>query len=1622
MDENNKYKKLRQKAKELLQEKSNSLSNQYQDDIEKLMEELNIHQIELEMQNEQLQQANKQLLAERKKFHDLYNSAPIAYFTLNKTGNIIQLNQSAADLLKLPIHSFYYTSLFPYIHDTSKTDFSKFIKSLFLSDESGNKEIMFVDTKGQILYTKVQALAYYDIENKQKFCRLTVTDITEQKRNEQVIQKNEQQLKYTQQIAHLGSWEYDIKNDKVNWSDELFRICGYEPQSFEPNLDTGFNIIHPDDREHVKIVIKNSIKTGESYGVNHRIIKKTGDERWIFSKGEIKTNDYDQPQILTGAFLDITELKLTEYALKERVKELNCLYAVSQITKNTNESISNILQAIIRVIPPGWQYPDITYAQIEWKDKQFKTKNFAKNNLYLSADLKTNKKKTGELIVGYTQNPVSDDRNEYVFLSEEYNLINAIAENITKLLENKESRQALEESEERYKLLSNLTFEGIVIHKKGVALLLNKSFASIFAYPEKELISQNVIRKLIHPDDVHIISENVQKHYAFPYEVRGIKKDGTIFPIEIEAHSTYYKGEEIRVAAVRDITERKKAEQALRESEEKFRAIFNNVNDAMGLHRILPGGDVSNFLEVNDIACQMFGYTKEEFMQMSPLDVVDSKTINQLPVAMQQLFSDGSISFEMLHKSRSGKAIPVEISAYIFQMGNEKYISTITRDITERKIAENRMQRSNEVLQKLNNKLKEEKEKAQHYLDIAGVLFIALDTSGKVMLSNRKASQVLGYPEEEINGMNWFEKFIPKERKSEIKQVFSQVMKGDLGDVEFIENVIITKDGDWRLIAWHNSILYGENSEIIGLLSSGEDITEQRKAETALRESEERFRSIFRFANIGIGLADQKGNLINVNSEFRKMLAYEKQELLKMNFADFTHPDDVAREYDHYIQLMNGEKDNYRIQKRYLNKYNEVLWVDLAVTARRDSDGNIDLFIGMVFDITDRTKVEMALKESEEKFRTIVENANDIIYQVAPDGIFTYISPNWVDMLGHEVDEVTGKNFAQFVHPKDVHLCADFLERVLTSGKKQSNVEYRVKHKDGQYRWHISNGSPIKDAKNNTVSYIGIARDITHRKQYEDTLNHRLNYERIIAQCSHALLQDATDAIQISLQYILDGLDISQVYIFENFYDSLDELCMKKTYNVLANHEQDTNASLGIINYKRDGFERWEQQLAKNEIIIGNIADFPDIERNFLEMQGIKSILMIPLWVSQKWYGVIGFDDVKKERKWEKEDIRLLRSISEIIGLYIENKENQKTIIKHNKELKVLNATKDKFFSIIAHDLKNPFNSIVGFADLALEKSGEFQKSKILQFMDLIRISAVSAYKLLENLLEWSRSQTGRITFTPGVNNLKEIVFEAITTAQNQAEQKQIALHVEIDPHIRIYADKNMIHTVLRNLLSNAVKFTPRQGKITINAKEDTQKAIISIADTGIGMKHEQVEKLFSIDKKESREGTDNEKGTGLGLILCKEFLERNGGEICVESQLEKGSVFSFTLPLWKEEITNKKRPPVLKEAECNAVMEQIMHQPPELTEIIETKLIPAYWRAGKSLSASEITRFGEMIQFIGKKYKIKPFCDLGNIIQDDMKAFYVSNVESYLSQFKCFIEHFEDQVISELNRRNKYQ
>lgn len=238
-----------------------------------------------------------------------------------------------------------------------------------------------------------------------------------------------------------------------------------------------------------------------------------------------------------------------------------------------------------------------------------------------------------------------------------------------------------------------------------------------------------------------------------------------------------------------------------------------------------------------------------------------------------------------------------------------------------------------------------------------------------------------------------------------------------------------------------------------------------------------------------------------------------------------------------------------------------------------------------------------------------------------------------------------------------------------------------------------------------------------------------------------------------------------------------------------------------------------------------------------------------------------------------------------------------KKLVESEHNLKDLNATKDKFFSIIGHDLRNPLNALIGFSELIAANSREFSKEDIHRYSVIINESAKNIHQLIENLLNWSRAQTGNIDFSPAHIPLSDFVSEIHKVLKINADNKNIRIDIDIPETIKVFADKNLLSTILRNLISNAVKFTTEGGKVFITAEEDNGKILVSVTDTGIGMNQEQVDSLFTLGTSKSTPGTTKEQGTGLGLILCKEFIEMHDGEIWAESEQGKGSTFKFTIP-----------------------------------------------------------------------------------------------------------------------------
>lgn len=299
---------------------------------------------------------------------------------------------------------------------------------------------------------------------------------------------------------------------------------------------------------------------------------------------------------------------------------------------------------------------------------------------------------------------------------------------------------------------------------------------------------------------------------------------------------------------------------------------------------------------------------------------------------------------------------------------------------------------------------------------------------------------------------------------------------------------------------------------------------------------------------------------------------------------------------------------------------------------------------------------------------------------------------------------------------------------------------------------------------------------------------------------------------------------------------------------------------------------------------------------------------------SNPWYndedvviGSIGvLSDITSRKKLEEDHRRYVEEIAlsrdmleqhayEMVELNLKLEESE-------EKLSELNANKDRFFSIIAHDLRSPFTTLIGYTEIIKEDFDNISREELKESIDTIHNTSKRIYNLLENLLSWARMQTGRMPFQPLKLDVSIICKDVISLFEENAKSKNIDLSYMSQPNLYVYADKNMFDTVIRNLVSNALKFTPDGKTVVVTANTVGNFVEISVSDTGLGMKPDIVSKLFKLDQHVTTLGTTGEKGSGLGLILCKELVEKNGGKIGVESELNIGSRFFFTLPIYSNQ------------------------------------------------------------------------------------------------------------------------
>ncbi|MCQ1535755.1 PAS domain S-box protein [Methanosarcina sp. KYL-1] len=417
-----------------------------------------------------------------------------------------------------------------------------------------------------------------------------------------------------------------------------------------------------------------------------------------------------------------------------------------------------------------------------------------------------------------------------------------------------------------------------IVATSGNWLRVNSRLCEMLGYTESELLELD-FKKLAHPDepepDFEIRAESFCGNDRVRHdERRFVRKDGETIWVRVSTSLTL--GSENKplyfISQIEDITGRKKAEMGLEASEKKFRMIFENASDGITINE--PGGC---FLEVNRVTCEKLGYSRAEFLQMKATDLIAPEASEAFFEKIRELYRYGHVMVEGKIICKEGSVLLVEQNMRFIEYGGRQAVLSITRDITERKKAE--------------QMLKHERDCAQNYLDIAGTVIVAIDPEQKTLLINRKGAELLGYPKKDIIGKNWFDTFVPEKYRQKIKDIYPEFIRGNIESFGHFENPVLTRSGEERLIMWQNTFLRDGEGKIIGILSSGEDITERKRVEKEMQVKNAAMAS----ALTPIAIADLEGDLTYINSAFLKHWGYvDEAEVLGRPAVKFWNTEEQA--------------------------------------------------------------------------------------------------------------------------------------------------------------------------------------------------------------------------------------------------------------------------------------------------------------------------------------------------------------------------------------------------------------------------------------------------------------------------------------------------------------------------------------------------------------------------------------------------------------------------------------------------------------------------------------------------------------------------------------------------------
>lgn len=724
-------------------------------------------------------------------------------------------------------------------------------------------------------------------------------------------------------------------------------------------------------------------------------------------------------------------------------------------------------------------------------------------------------------------------------------------------------------------------------------------------------------------------------------------------------------------------------------------------------------------------------------------------------------------------------------------------------------------------------------EKLRTITENAADIIMELDQNGIIQYTSRVLP---GYRREDVIGKNFCD-WTATEYHSVMLQALEDVFAKAEARTYQSRALGINREIRWFQSHLSPVVVGGEVTNAVLILS---DITDRKLAEEALRESEENYRVIAQSSVDVIFIIDRFGKQLFLNNSIERVLGYKVEEAIGRSLIEF-----IPKEC---ISNLQNQLDNIFLLKQISSFVTQMYHKDGYLI---DVEINLKLtklkgeFVGQgtIRDISAKKRADEELKSSLERNRALLGANPDLMFVFDSNCKIVDFHSESHNPLYLKPEEFLGKMVDEILPHEVVVITREKVSAVLSTG----NSDYAT--------YELKIGDELKSFESRYVpcgqrEVLSIVRDITERRQSEESLNMAVeSYMDIFNSVSEAI-------------YLLDKsgtfIDINEGA--EKMYGiTKQEFIGQSPYTIAAPGKNDLEEIRGTLNRV---FETGEPSY-------------------------------FVFWGARKNGEVFPKEVFVNKGRYFGQEV-LIATARDITEKHLAEEQFR----KKNEELQKINAEKDKFFSIIAHDLRSPFTAFLGFTQLMVQDLPSLRLDNIQEIALLMRDSASNLHRLLENLLQWSRLQRGMIAFNPNKFLLHSNIKKSLQSVMEIAGKKGVDIHFAIPDDVVVYADFNMFESVISNLTSNAVKFTNKGGKVMISARNLADQGVeISIKDTGIGLNKEILEKLFKLDEYVSRPGTEGEPSTGLGLILCKDFIDRHSGKIWAESLEGMGSTFYFALP-----------------------------------------------------------------------------------------------------------------------------